>query len=319
MLQWLVGTFGLTLADLHADCDRLLRAACKNGHLQVAEWLVRVYQVAKYPASTIEHALIYACTYGHLDVAEWLHETFNVTPKMARAGSNRALLAACGAGHLNVARWLADTFGLTAADACAEDNEALRDACGNGHLRVAQWLTKCFDLGVADARAADNYALSVACEWGHLDVAVWLVREFGLTAADAHADGHFALMAAARSGRIAVVQWLVMAFPPGSPAIMSAHSAAYSAAEHATVRWLGLQAVSDDNFVKIRDRDYFCVYAQFENLAAPVYTRWGAQRAQRAQRARRGPGSSCSAPLAQRWRSLRLTGRPSLRLPRPAP
>jgi hypothetical protein len=89
-------------------------------------------------------------------------------------------------------------------------------------------------------------------------VAVWLVREFGLTAADAHADGHYALMAAARSGRIAAVQWLVMTFPPGSPAIMSAHSAAFAAAsgaaEHATVRWLRLQAVSDDHFVEFRDR-----------------------------------------------------------------
>jgi len=83
-------------------------------------------------------ALRMACRNGYLNMAQWLTEHFGLTPADARMWNNEALRWACRHGRLDMALWLTEHFQLTAADAQAWNNQTLRLACGNGHLAVLQ-------------------------------------------------------------------------------------------------------------------------------------------------------------------------------------
>ena len=202
-------------ADIVCGQYSIFSAVCECGHLGVARWLTKTFDISAQDVRRSNTALGEACGRGHLAVAKWLAATFGLTAADVRVSDNYALRRACQNGHLDVAKWLAATFGLTAADARAQANYALRRACQNGHLDVAVWLTATFGLTAADARAGNNCALQLACEYGYLEVVKWLVATFGLTTDDARSDNNYALRLACRAVNFNVVRWLVSTFDFG--------------------------------------------------------------------------------------------------------
>jgi hypothetical protein len=151
----------------------LFKAAAESGNLQIVQ--AHDWDSRKPCRDSAVRAMCAACKRGHLHVAQWLHATFGLTTVDARANNNIALCWACEGGHLQVAQWLHATFGLTAADARGDSNYALRWACVCGHLQVVQWLHRTFRLTVEDAREYGNCALRGASANGHLQVVQWLV------------------------------------------------------------------------------------------------------------------------------------------------
>jgi hypothetical protein len=162
--------------------NQALREACCNGHLEIAQWLTKRFELT---ADDVGATLLGVCEYGHLELAQWLVERFGLTFDDTRYDyADNAFLMACATGHLKIAQWLTEHFGLTAEDVRETNNWALHRACNYGRLEVVQWLTERFGLTAEDARDDDNWALHVACENGHLDVAQWLIDQFGLIPED---------------------------------------------------------------------------------------------------------------------------------------
>lgn len=55
-------------------------------------------------------ALLRACRNGRLEIAQWLTKTFNLVWKDAYDNDHRALVYAVQRRHFEVAMWLVDTF-----------------------------------------------------------------------------------------------------------------------------------------------------------------------------------------------------------------
>lgn len=71
---------GLTAADIRTADNYALRFACFNGHLKVAQWLVKRFGLTAEDARTNDnYALRLACFNGHLGVVQWLEDRFGIT------------------------------------------------------------------------------------------------------------------------------------------------------------------------------------------------------------------------------------------------
>ena len=129
---------------ISADDFRPFRLACKNGHLDVAQWLLYVKPNIDIFARNNE-PFVNACKNGHLNVAQWLyqvsiqrHQTIDISSE-----ESVAFRKACINGHLDVAQWLYRVVierGQT-IDITAHNHEAFLGSCSKGHLGVARWLT----------------------------------------------------------------------------------------------------------------------------------------------------------------------------------
>jgi hypothetical protein len=119
MAEWLVERF--QLSDANCDIGQLLIGACEKGNMQFILWLTTKFHVETDDAlcsnSMCETPLNAAVGNGHLDVANWLVRTFGLTAEAARVFRNSALQSATGNGHLDAVKWLFETLGLTEADA----------------------------------------------------------------------------------------------------------------------------------------------------------------------------------------------------------
>jgi ankyrin repeat protein len=105
---------GLTTDDARANSNCALKWVCRNGHLEVAQWLTeRFWLTVDDARANNNDALRWACENEHLGVAQWLTERFWLTVDDARTNNNSALRWACFHGHLEVVRWLEDKFGIT--------------------------------------------------------------------------------------------------------------------------------------------------------------------------------------------------------------
>ena len=104
--------------------------ACRNGHLRVAQWLLR----AKPDISANnETAFQYACVNGHLRVAQWL---LRVKPDISISTDNEITFRwACSNGHLRVAQWLCSgsspTLMLARTTNARSCTRALTATCGS--------------------------------------------------------------------------------------------------------------------------------------------------------------------------------------------
>lgn len=112
--------------------DLLCDAACSEGHLPVAQWLVATWD----NINLSNESLYRACAAGRKDIVLWIAETFPAIDLTAE--QNYTFRCACTFGHLNIARWIVQqcpNVNQYAVDYCA-----LRMACRKGHEQVVRWL-----------------------------------------------------------------------------------------------------------------------------------------------------------------------------------
>ena len=238
-VQWMVAQFGLPAYYMRGFDHWALSAACREGHLALAQWLVgRFYTDADVQAGN--EALRAACTGGHLEVVRWLASRFrglsvasNTLSAIAANNSiqlalwldgalpmpappHRLLASACSGGGLAMVRWVARRFGLGLDAARAEHELAIRVACHSGHLFVAQWVAEglvgraCVAGDIRDSwplRTAYVRCLTDACVAGRLAVLQWLFELVTPARLESHELCEL-VSAAAFYGHLEILQWL---------------------------------------------------------------------------------------------------------------
>jgi hypothetical protein len=138
-VQWLVEQYGTPLGSLQHWGRWLLRLACHDGHLEVAQWVVAFFGLT---AANVHNdgAVSEACQAGHLRILAWLVVHFEFTRETI---SDYVLLQiASRNGDLAIVQWLISHFGPTVDDLRA----ASRRARECGRPAVVEWLEARFDL-----------------------------------------------------------------------------------------------------------------------------------------------------------------------------
>ena len=163
----------------------ILSKLCRKGMLVD---LVKIHAQFEWPIqigddgrSNVNCAFRYACGNGHLNVAQWLYKVFKLTDDDVRFNDNNALTLVCTFGHLHVAQWLYTVFHLTVDDVRTGENYSFRTACAKGYLDMAKWLYSEFKLTVDDALSHGNDAFIYARRYEHQNVCDWLIATFGET------------------------------------------------------------------------------------------------------------------------------------------
>jgi hypothetical protein len=136
--QWLYGLDDKT--NIHALDDYAFKSACKNGHINIAQWLYGLEDKPNIHALD-EIAFRYACYYGHINIAQWLYGLED-KPNI-HAYNDCAFRFACKYGHINIAQWL---YGLEdKPNIHASDDFAFKFACANRKINIASWLSTICD------------------------------------------------------------------------------------------------------------------------------------------------------------------------------
>lgn len=81
------------------------RIACREGHLAIAKWLIKIYPYIVFSENCeIDFAFINACSSGHLKTAKWL---IRILPTInIQMNIDVAFKWTCKKGHLETAKWL---------------------------------------------------------------------------------------------------------------------------------------------------------------------------------------------------------------------
>lgn len=187
--------------------------ACRNGHLEVVEFLVEFCCVnleqtglVNFEGENIEGAppLWCASAAGHLKIVKYLVSkgaNVNSTTK----SNSTALRAACFDGHVDIVKFLVEN----SADieiANRHGHTCLMIACYKGHFQIAKYLiNKGADLNRKSVKG--NTALHDCAECGSLDIMKLLLSQSAKMAPDAYQMTP--LLAAAVTGHAAIVEYLL--------------------------------------------------------------------------------------------------------------
>ncbi len=132
--QWLTGRFGLTTADARSLGNHALNGAYLRGFAPVVEWLVETFELTAQDAAVelgygalLGAPLWNACANGHIAIAQYLVKRLKVTATYTH--QSRALHVACRNGHLAIVQWLTST---RLARLRTDGVDALIAACENG-------------------------------------------------------------------------------------------------------------------------------------------------------------------------------------------
>lgn len=169
---------------IKSKIEDLFESACKEGNLNVADWLYRT-SLSNGAAIDIhkndEYIFRYACNNGHKNIAEWLYELSETegTAINIHIIDEAPFRYACENGHLEVAEWLycLSVTKNTVINIHARDEFAFRYACYYGHKNVAEWLYSISQINsyhVIDIHTHNNHAFKTACRHGYKNIAEWL-------------------------------------------------------------------------------------------------------------------------------------------------
>ncbi|XP_031332381.1 protein fem-1 homolog CG6966 isoform X2 [Photinus pyralis] len=187
--------------------------ACRNGHYDVAEFLIeRCHADIEQPGSvmfdgeTIEGAppLWCAAAAGHLDIVQLLIKHGAQVNSTTRTNST-PLRAACFDGHLEIVKYLVK-HGADIEVANRHGHTCLMIACYKRHTQIAKFLLG-LGAGVNRKSVKGNTALHDCAESGSL-VILQLLIEFGATM-DVDSYGMTPLLAAAVTGHNHIVEYLI--------------------------------------------------------------------------------------------------------------
>lgn len=187
--------------------------ACRNGHYDVAEYLIeRCHADLEQPGSvmfdgeTIEGAppLWCAAAAGHLDIVKLLISHGAKVNTTTRTNST-PLRAACFDGHLEIVKYLVQ-HGADIEVANRHGHTCLMIACYKGHIRIAKYLLS-LKASVNRKSVKGNTALHDCAESGSLEILKLLI-EHGATM-DVDSYGMTPLLAAAVTGHNHIVEYLI--------------------------------------------------------------------------------------------------------------
>ena len=86
--------------DISYENNYAFRWSCRNGHLNVANWLSKMVILTQYQ---IDMSFAWSCEMGEYDIMLWLYETYSVN---INGLDNYGFSWSCINGHLNVVKWL---------------------------------------------------------------------------------------------------------------------------------------------------------------------------------------------------------------------
>ncbi|CAH0552652.1 unnamed protein product [Brassicogethes aeneus] len=187
--------------------------ACRNGHYDVAEYLIDRCQAdieqpgsVMFDGETIEGAppLWCAAAAGHLEIVKLLISHGAKVNTTTRTNST-PLRAACFDGHLDIVKYLVQ-HGADIEVANRHGHTCLMIACYKGHIKIAKYL---LFLGASVNRKSvkGNTALHDCAESGSLEILKLLI-EHGATM-DVDSYGMTPLLAAAVTGHNHIVEYLI--------------------------------------------------------------------------------------------------------------
>ncbi|KZS14041.1 Protein fem-1 B [Daphnia magna] len=187
--------------------------ACRNGHLDVVEYLVErcgadIEQAGSvtFDGETIEGAppLWVAAAAGHVHIVRFLVRagaSVNCTTKT----NSTPLRAACFDGHFEIVKYLID-HGADMEVANRHGHTCLMIACYKGHLKIARYLIE-LAADVNRKSVKGNTALHDCAESGSLEILQLLLSSGAKMVVDSY--GMTPLLAAAVSGHTHIVEYIV--------------------------------------------------------------------------------------------------------------
>nr|CAD7599736.1 unnamed protein product [Timema genevievae] len=187
--------------------------ACRNGHYDVAEYLIeRCNADIEQPGSvvfdgeTIEGAppLWCAAAAGHLPVVRLLVRHGACVNSTTRTNST-PLRAACFDGHFEIVKFLVDHGGDIEV-ANRHGHTCLMIACYKGHYRIAKFLLS-LDANVNRKSVKGNTALHDCAESGSLEILKLLILHGAKMDVDSY--GMTPLLAASVTGHTHIVEYLI--------------------------------------------------------------------------------------------------------------
>jgi hypothetical protein len=231
--------------DKITNINDAFRVSCENGHIEVAEWLLDIFN-NKYSLKTVDiHTIFHdnndgddndndndddndddddnyhdvvqynvfqsSCRNGQIEIAKWLHKLGGID---IHANNELAFRWSCSEGHIEVAKWLYSLGGVD-INALMNDNtedDAFQWSCKNGHVKVAKWLYSL--LRGVDDFAIRQHAFRSSCINGHIKVAKWLYSLGEADEADPevgvniHVDNNDIFQWSCCFGHIEVAKWL---------------------------------------------------------------------------------------------------------------
>ncbi|KDR11983.1 Fem-1-like protein, partial [Zootermopsis nevadensis] len=187
--------------------------ACRNGHYDVAEYLIEHCKAnTEQPGSvvfdgeTIEGAppLWCAAAAGHLPVVRLLVRNEACVNSTTRTNST-PLRAACFDGHFEIVKFLVD-HGADIEVANRHGHTCLMIACYKGHFRIAKFLLS-LDANVNRKSVKGNTALHDCAESGSWDILKLLIEHGAKMDVDSY--GMTPLLAASVTGHTHIVEYLI--------------------------------------------------------------------------------------------------------------
>ncbi|XP_044259128.1 protein fem-1 homolog CG6966 isoform X1 [Tribolium madens] len=187
--------------------------ACRNGHYDVAEYLIeRCHADIEQPGSvmfdgeTIEGAppLWCAAAAGHLDIVKLLISHGAKVNSTTRTNST-PLRAACFDGHLDIVKYLVQ-HGADIEVANRHGHSCLMIACYKGHIQIARYLLS-LKASVNRKSVKGNTALHDCAESGSLEILKLLIDNGATMDVDSY--GMTPLLAAAVTGHNHIVEYLI--------------------------------------------------------------------------------------------------------------